>query len=315
MVPVRSSMTSLKPLLFAGTLALLPVQAFPQTASMALVTPSGHEVSVSVSHYGYVEPGGQRVSIHGLKIAGEYVGTLPLSRRRHWFLEGHVRGVLGRATYDGYCSPWLITPDRASPNGYALGLGGASACSERGDADWYVEGRALTGKDFIRRNWGWSPYTGIGLRHLSNGTGGVPGYRTDDYLYVPLGLTMRTRRALEVTVEYDRLLRGWQKTRESAFGGAAVPAAASAPAFTIDSFTDVSFAQRGGWALRASAQYRVTRAWSVEPYYIRWSVGASPANEVTATFTVNSVTAREQLGFYEPFNATNEVGVKLGLHF
>ena len=272
-------------------------------------------MSVGLGGYRYGEPGAQRVSIHGLKVAGEYTSTLSLSKRRHWFFQANLRGALGRVTYDGYCRPWLIRPDSASPNGYVLGLGAASACSEHGDLDWYVDTRALAGKDFIGRKWGLSPYTGVGLRHLSNGTGGVPGFRTDDYLYLPLGLTTRTSRRLSVTLEYDRLIHGWQKTRESAFGGIAIPATATAPAFTIEGFTDVSFAQHGGWALRASAKYQWARAWSVEPYYVRWSVGASPVNQVTTTFTVNSVTAREQLGFYEPWNSTNEFGVKLGLHF
>jgi hypothetical protein len=288
---------------------------FAQVSNPGLTTPTGHEVSVSIGHYNYVEPDPQRVSMHGAKFAAEYTGTRWLNARRHWFVQADGRGVLGRVTYDGYCSPWLIRPNRASPNGYALALGAASACSERGDADWYVEARALAGRDFIHWGWGFSPYTGAGLRHLSNGTGGVPGFRTDDYLYLPLGLTMRPHRVLSLTLEYDRLIRGWQKTRQSAFAGADIPATASAPAFTIDRFTDVSFAQHRGWALRASAKYRVVRLLFVEPYYIHWTVGDSPVNQVTATFTVNRVTARQPLGFYEPRNATNEWGVKLGFHF
>jgi hypothetical protein len=59
----------------------------------------------------------------------------------------------------------------------------------------------------------------------------------------------------------------------------------------------------------------VTTRWSVEPYYIRWSVSASPVNYESVAFTVNNVTAHERLGFYEPRNVTNEFGVKLGLHF
>ena len=54
---------------------------------------------------------------------------------------------------------------------------------------------------------------------------------------------------------------------------------------------------------------------SVEPYYVRWDVGSSPVNYETATFTVNDITAQEQLGAYEPHNTTNEFGVRLGFHF
>ncbi len=272
-----------------------------------------------MGRYTYVEPGALGISIHGAKFGGKYTGTVSLDRRRHWFAQANARLIVRNASYTGWCSPWLITPNSASPNGYELDEGDASPCSETGDRDWYLEGRALVGKDFISDAWALSPYTGLGLRHLSNGTTGTPGYRTDDYLYLPFGATARTElashRVLSVNLEYDRLIHGWQKTRNSALGSGSVPATTTAPGFTIEGFTDVSFAQQAGWALRASAKYQVTARWSVEPYYIRWSVSASPVNYDTATFTVNNVTANEQLGFYEPRNVTNEFGVSLGWHF
>jgi hypothetical protein len=325
----------MKRLLAVGIVALIPSEAFAQrsesrsissaqprdaaSVDASLATPTGHDVDVSVGSYTYSEPGAQRISIQGIKIGGGYTGTVSLDRRRHWFAQADVRSTIGNVTYDGWCSPWLIVPDSGSPNGYALDLGDASPCSETGDKDWYLEGRGLVGKDFIGDKWGFAPFTGLGLRHLSNGTNGTGGYRTDDYLYAPFGLTTRTNvasgHALSLTLEYDRLLHGWQKTRDSKLGGGIVPATTTAPEFTIDGFSDISFAQHSGWAVRASGKYQVTRSWSVEPYYIRWSVSDSPVNYGTATYTVNNVTAREQLGAYEPFNTTNEFGVKLGVHF
>ena len=274
---------------------------------------------VGLSHYTYIEPGALRISIHGAKVAGEYTGTLSLNKRQHWFAQADVLGTIGSVTYDGWCSPWLIAPNGASPNGYELDIGDASPCSETGDRDGYVEARALVGKDFVGSTLAVSPRAGLGVRHLSNGTTGVSGYRTDDYLYLPLGIAVRTNVAshsvLSFNVEYDRLIHGWQKTRDSELGGGDVPPTMTAPGFTIDGFTDISFAQQTGWALRASATYQATRAWSVEPYYLHWSVGASAPNHETATFTVNNTTAQEQIGAYEPSNVTNEVGVKLGFHF
>ncbi len=279
----------------------------------------GHEVNASASGYRYNEPGAQSISIHGAKFGGEYTGTLSLNKRRHWFAQANVRGIIGNTGYDGWCSPFLITPNSASPNGYELDQGDASPCNETGDRDWYLEARALAGKDLIGQRWGFSPYTGVGLRHLSNGTTGTAGYRTDDYLYLPLGMTARTevasRRTLGFNVEFDVLLHGWQKTRDSQLGGGDVPATAIAPAFTIDGFSDVSFSQTKGWALRASTKYQLTRMWSVEPYYVHWNVSASPVNFETTTFTVNQITAHEQRGFLEPLNNTNEFGVKFGVHF
>jgi hypothetical protein len=213
----------------------------------------------------------------------------------------------------------LITPNSASPNGYALDVGNPSPCNETGDKDWYLEARALAGKDVIGQLWAWSPYSGVGLRHLSNGITDTPGYRTDDYLYLPLGVTARTNvashGALSVNAEFDVLIHGWQQTRDSELGGGDVPATPTAPAFTVNGLTDVSFSQSRGWALRASAKYPLTTRWSAEPYYVRWHVSSPPANYETATFTVNNVTAQEQLVAYEPLNVTSELGVRLGFHF
>ena len=308
----------------AAALVLIASQAVaqllpPEVAEDSLATPTGHDLAITVSNYNYQEPDAPGISIHGAKVGGEYTGTWSLNRRQHWFVQANVRGLIGTATYDGACAPWFIKPNSASPNGYELDLGGYSPCSETGDADWYGEARGVVGKDVIGQQWAWSPSTGVGLRHLSNGTTGTNGYRTDEYLYVPFGLTARTKVAshhvLSLNVEYDRLIRGWQKTRDSELGGGFVPATPTAPAFTIDGFTDISFSQQAGWALRASATYHVTRRLSVAPYYLHWSVNGSPLKTEIVAFTVNSVTAHEQLGAYEPFNVTNEFGVKLGVHF
>jgi hypothetical protein len=322
----------MKTLVVTGVITLIASHAFAQTpdsippstrstapVEINLATPTGHEVSAAIASYTYREPGAQSISIQGAKFVGEYTGTLSFNRQQHWFARAQVRGTLGNVAYDGWCSPFLIAPSGASPNGYELDVGDASPCTETGDKDWYLEARALAGKDVIGQRWGWSPYSGLGLRHLSNGTSGIAGYRTDDYLYLPVGLTARhsvaSHGALSFNLEFDHLLHGWQKTRDSDLGGGDVPATTTAPAFTIDGFTDIAFSQSGGWALRASATYPVTSRLSLEPYYVHWNVSSSPVNDETATFTVNSVTAREQLGAYEPFNVTNEFGVRLGFHF
>ena len=309
----------MKTLFVGAVLALTASQAFAQSPDPSLATPAGNEVKADLSGYTYVEPGDTSISIRGIKVGGEDTATLSLNEQRHLFFQADARAVIGTTKYTGWCSPFLITPNGSSPNGYALNIGDPSPCTESGDKDWYAEARALAGKDMIGQRWAFSPFSGLGLRHLSNGTTGVAGYRTDDYLYVPIGLTSRTKlasqRALSVTIEGDALLHGWQKTRDSQLGGGDVQATPTAPAFTIDSFSDVSFSQSKGWALRASADYEVTKHWSLEPYYIHWNVSPSPVSHETATFTVNRITAHQQLGAYEPLNTTNEAGVKLGLRF
>jgi len=301
-----------------AALLLCSTAASAQTIKNPLAT-AGQEVNASVSSYTYTEPSSMPISLKGIKFGGEYTGTVSLNKRKHWFAQANARGTIGDVTYTGWCSPYLITPNSDSPNGYELGVGDASPCSDGGNPDWYLEGRFLVGKDLIGHTWAVSPYSGIGIRHLSNGINGLAGYRTDDYLYLPLGATTRTRigsdRVLSFNVEYDHLIHGWQKTRDSGFGGGDIPATPTAPEFTIEGFTDVSFSQGSGWALRASANIQVSKHWSVEPYYIRWSVGDSPVNSELVAFTVNGVTAVQQVGFYEPANVTNEFGVKLGLRF
>lgn len=302
----------------ACVVALAPVQAIAQESEVGLGTPAGHELGFSVSGYRYVEPLATPISIQGAKFGAEYTGAWMLDENREWFLQANGRGLFGSASYDGFCRPWLITPNSDSPNGWALGLGAAFPCVDDGAFDWYVEGRALVGKDFVGASWGVSPYTGFGSRYLSNGTAGGSGYRTNTYVYLPFGVTTRTQvaqRALSFTFEFDLLLRGWQTTRGSQLGGGMVPATDTAPAFTIDGFTDTSFDQHGGWALRASAKYQITPRWSLEPYYIRWDVDDSTVDIMTVAFTVEGVTALQQMGFYEPLNTTDELGVKVGFRF
>jgi hypothetical protein len=311
----------MKTLVFFTTLTLLPLSVWaqtpgPQPDTVATTAPS-QELSFDVSGYNYVEPGDRSISIHGMKLGGEYSGAFQLNARQHWFARTNAAGQTGRTNYDGWCAPWLITPDRTSPNGYALDIGGFSACNDSGNRDWYLEGRVLIGKDFVGHRWTWSPEAGLGVRHLSNALDGIAGYRQDNYLYLPVGLTARaaiaSHNVMTFNVEYDHLIRGWQTTHDSAFGSDDVAATAIAPAFTINGMTDVSFDQHQGWALRANATFEMTRHLSVQPYWIRWNVEDSPDRNETATFTVNGITAQEDLGFYEPHNTTNEFGVKFNV--
>lgn len=309
----------------AGLMALASSAAIAQTRTPpdagALTTRLGHVLNVSVHHYDYTEPLGDQidVKIHGPKFGGEYLGTFALNQRHHVFGQFSARGTGAIAAYDGSCRPWQIVPSSASPNGYRLTLGTASPCSETGDADWYAEGRFLVGKDFVSRSVGIAPFVGVGFRHLSNGTTGNFNFRTEEYLYIPVGATVRTKaganHVLGLTMEYDRLARGWNKTRESLLQGGTVPATSTTPAFSIGDFRDLSFTQHTGWGLRASASYEINRSWSIAPYYIRWHVSDSPVVDGSVAYTVNAITARQTFGYYEPLNFTNEYGVKVGLHF
>ncbi|HEX5069171.1 MAG TPA: hypothetical protein VFV78_03060 [Vicinamibacterales bacterium] len=287
--------------------------------SPRLTTQTANEVNVSASGYNYTEPDGLAISIHGPKIGGEYIGTKVIDPRRQWFVQASFRGQTGHTTYDGWCSPFLIVPNGNSPNGWALDLGDAQPCSESGDPDWYLETRGMIGKDFTGSSVVWAPYSGLGYRYLSNGLVGIPGYRIQQYLYLPLGITARfqvgSHGVLSLNAEYDQLLHGWNTTYDSYFGSGDIPATPTAPAFTLNGFTDVSFDQHSGFAFRAGAKYQMTSHISLEPYYIRWHVSDSNTNGEIATYTVNGITAQAQFLAYEPRNVTNEFGVKLGIRF
>lgn len=312
-------------LALAGAMAVMSASAFAQTPTQtsevrsSLAIRFGHELNVSVQHYDYTEPAPVDISIHGPKFGAEYTGTFSLNQRRTWFAQLNVRGTGALADYDGNCRPWQIVPDSTSANGYRLTLGTKFPCSEDNDADWYVDGRALVGRDFVKKSWAISPFIGIGGRHLSNGVTGNWNYRTQEYLYVPIGATVRTAaiggRALGLSFEFDPLLRGWNTTRNSLLGGGTVPATTTTPSFVIGDFTDLKFKQRNGQAVRASASYAVSRSWSIEPYYVRWRVRDSSIYTGSVAYTVNGITARRQLDYLEPLNVTNEFGVKVGLHF
>src|SRR6185503_17204854 len=151
----------LEKLLVVGAIAFIPVQSFAQTDDAPLATPVGHELTVAFGGYTYVEPGDTSISIHGPKFGAGYTSTTSLNPGQHWFLQTDARGLVGSTMYDGWCSPFLITPDSTSPNGYALDVGDPSPCSEGGDKDWYLEARGLAGKDLIGQQWAWSPYAGF----------------------------------------------------------------------------------------------------------------------------------------------------------
>jgi hypothetical protein len=58
---------------------------------------------VSVGTYTYVEPGAPRISIHGVKVGGEYTGSVMLDRRRHWFVQADAGTIRQRQRW--LCSP------------------------------------------------------------------------------------------------------------------------------------------------------------------------------------------------------------------
>lgn len=274
-----------------------------------LQTQLGSELSISIGKYSYVEPNvngvGGQVRFAGPKIGIDYSRTFKFDERRDLFVIANLRGLVGNVVYT---SPTIITaamPNPVDPSDSILTRSPGPDVERSGIRDWYIEGRALIGKDFVKHGWVLSPFVGVGFRHLSSGNGD----RRQDYLYLPIGASAQTsallKRKIELKLEADVLLQGWQKTRFSRLP----------PSGTFLSASDVKFNQQLGWALRTSAKVHLDRRWSLEPYFVHWSIYTSSVDTSTVRYTVENQPAELRVALVEPFNVTNEFGIKLGFRF
>jgi hypothetical protein len=274
-----------------------------------LQTQPGSEFSLSISDYSNVEPNvngvGGDARFEGTKIGVEYSHVFPLDDRRKLFAIAELRGLTGNVVYTSPTRTNILVPDPTHPSGTNVIRAPGPDVQRSGVKDWYVEGRALIGKDIIKGAWLFSPYVGVGFRHLSNGNGN----REQDYLFLPLGITAQTsellKRKIEFNLEADVLLRGWQLTQFSYLP----------PSGTFLSATDVKFTQRLGGALRTSAKINLDRRWSVEPYFVHWSIDTSSVDFSTVRYTLAGQPTQVSAALVEPYNFTNEFGVKLGFRF
>jgi len=77
----------MKTFILAAALTLSPLAVLAQTSATQREAPPttspGHELTFTLGGYNYVEPGDTRISIHGMKLGGEYTGTFLLDSRRH----------------------------------------------------------------------------------------------------------------------------------------------------------------------------------------------------------------------------------------
>src|SRR4029079_19190328 len=123
----------MKTFVVTAVIELIASQAFAQapdsispsarsnaTVEADLATPTGHELSAGVASYTYRETGAQTISIHGAKFVAGYTGTLSLNRERRWFARANLDGTIGNTEYNGWCSPFLLTPDRQSADRHDL---------------------------------------------------------------------------------------------------------------------------------------------------------------------------------------------------
>ncbi|MDD3182070.1 MAG: hypothetical protein PHD48_04615 [Alphaproteobacteria bacterium] len=237
-----------------------------------LRTSTSLEVGAQISSYHYHERD------LGVKLQGPQGGVQVIATGAigsQWFLRGDGRFTAGSLDYKG--SGTMDT----NPN-------------------YIGEARATIGHDFLARNWGVSPYVGIGYRYLHSDVRGVTttghlGYQRDShYLFVPIGIQPRVLfpngDKLTLTAEYDPLLQGWQESFLSDVSG----------------YPDLTNKQKAGYGLRADLMYQRFN-WAFGPYMNYWNINQSETE--CGVGTVYATCG------YEPHNHTLEYGLQVRYKF
>ncbi len=255
-------------------LLLLPLCVPSQASDL---TQSGNEFGVSLGSYRYEEPG--LMSLQGVK-GGFDLRTTKAYPNRRTFLRGELRYAGGTVDYT------------------SNGTGSSS-----GEPDWYIEGRAMIGNDWLLTNAAFSTYVGLGYRFLMNdGRGitstGAAGYRrTSTYIYLPVGISYRTwlksGNKIVGTFEYDNLLSGNQFTKLSDTGLG---------------YSDLDSKQNDGYGMKLRLSY-VTPRWSVGPYLHYWNIADS---EIKSRYRYG---VPDGYVVWEPHNRTMEIGLDLSRPF
>ena len=244
---------------FLGSLSLFISSANAQTSDLA--TKSENSYALSLSNYKYDEPG--YMTLKAQKIGLAYSGT-------------HAFG----ATWPNPNQAWFLRTDLSYSSGgadYQSPISGNISNTP----SWYLEARALFGKDFQMGSYVLAPYVGVGHRHLYSDIG----YQRDSYYTtLPIGITHKVKldnqAQLLTTFEYMHLLKGQQKVKLAT--------------------QNVSLDQKSGYGLRASMLRRQNQ-WSFGPTLTYWNFDQS---EVGGAIPV-----------FEPKNKTLEFGIKGAYHF
>ncbi len=256
-------------------ITMLAMTSMVRAESNILETQTGKDIGLSLSSYRYQEPG--YMTLTGGKIGLDlHVARVSVNGL---IFRGEMRFAGGAVDYDSNAS------------------GSAS-----GEPDWYLETRALLGKDWAVRDTVLSPYAGLGYRYLFNdGRGitntGYAGYRRQsNYLYLPIGIihrmTLNDQARLESTLEYDQLIVGKQYSSLSDTGGG---------------YSDISNNQNSGYGLKLSFMYQKDR-WAFGPFFNYWNISQSD----TAILIQYGVPVA--IGV-EPHNNTVEFGLKASQQF
>ncbi|HKW37188.1 MAG TPA: hypothetical protein VJO54_05195 [Burkholderiales bacterium] len=256
-------------ILAAAALLAAASAALAQSGSARLSTRPGLEIGGQIASYDYKEPGLAELEGSRLGFVGAWTSTIGA---------GVFARIDARASYG------------------SLDYRGSGSMS--GVPDLILETRAVAGFDWDLGGATLSPYAGLGYRYLYddlNGysSTGAAGYRRySNYLYAPIGLTLRFALSadwvLAPTAELDVFLRGKQKSMLSDANSA---------------FSNVTNTQDHGTGYRLYLMFERDRL-AVGPYLHYWHIQDSDVQPIGGG----------QLGL-EPENFTREYGLELRYRF
>jgi opacity protein-like surface antigen len=271
--------------LTAAVLCVISAAATAQTnpSPNPVATRRGWEVGGQVARYSYEEPDAF-VKLTGNRVGG--VGAYTFTDARGLFSRFDLRLSYGSLRYEGSGTQDYVP-------------------------DTILEGRAVAGRDFFPSDSvSLSPFIGLGYRYLYDDlqgytSTGASGYRRySNYLYAPVGLTMRFRAAdrwvVAPTIEYDWFIRGRQESKLSDAG----PVDLGDGVARV--YPDISNTQRHGRGYRASLMFEKDH-WTFGPWMHYWNIKESDPVVVTTSTLI--------IRFTEPANWTREYGVELRYRF
>jgi hypothetical protein len=254
--------------LLAASSAALAQDAPPPRDPLA--TRAGWEAGGQIAGYHYEEP--NFITITGARVG--VVGAYTFAWRNRMFLKIDGRSSFGSLEYQG-------------------------SGTEDGVPDWILETRTVVGMDFFAGSRvSLSPYLGLGYRFLyddlrgNSSTGNVGYRRYSNYLYAPVGLTVRiglgNRWVLAPNAEADVFIVGKQKSQLSD---------------TNLGYNDVTNTQKQGYGYRAYLMIEKDH-FAFGPWMQYWNIKQSDMQPIG-----NGGTG------YEPDNWTREVGIEFRYRF
>lgn len=259
-------------LFFVILIAMLGSRSFAYDSNFK----SGSDLGLTASYYKYQEP--KVMNIKAINLGASYTGTL--ASDNGWFLSGDLIGAISiNAKYS------------------------SDKTGTMSEKNWYIDPRALLGKNFAFESSALVPYVGCGYRYLYNDGRGVSstrhsGYRrASNYFYLPTGITHKMNLTesseLVTNIEFDALIIGKQRSYLSdtrLYSG------------------DLNNTQKSGYGLRLSSMLKFQDI-SIGPYLIYWNIKDSDA------IYMDGIAKKDSGLFHEPPNNTLEAGLKISFHF